>query len=264
MKQIVKMLALDLDVGDESELLKCPKCEGGRSGEKSFGIRRQPEGLLYHCFRASCGARGFVPTGLHRNVPVEKPKKRKANPFYRSMDSYTWVYEFLEDKFPAMTEKLAHQEGVMYSEQVQRILFPCYNHKGYRYAWNARAYPEFNSSPEPKSILYFDNLEQERLHFPVNFLLQKDVTVVEDQVSAMIGSQFAPCIALMGTDLTESSVQLLCSMGIKNLRIALDPDATQKSIKIHNKYRLDFQSVYILTTNKDIKDLDTQTLLEVL
>ena len=163
-----------------------------------------------------------------------------------------------------MTKDIVQEENVMYSEQVQRVLYPCYNSMGYRYAWNARAYKEITPYYNVKSILYFDNKDQEKLHFPVNFRANTTVTVVEDQVSAMIGSQFTPCVSLMGTDLSEGAVQLLCSMGIRHLRIALDPDAMRKAINIYNKYKIDFNSVDILSTSEDIKDLDAKTLNEVL
>ena len=48
--------------------LVCPKCQGGTSKEKSFGLHVSEDGqsAQYQCFRASCGHKGHIPADIPR------------------------------------------------------------------------------------------------------------------------------------------------------------------------------------------------------
>ena len=264
LKKEIKLIASEYDLEEQSELLQCPKCKGGFSKEHSFSIKRLPEGVLYNCFRASCGINGFIPSNRVEPV-VHKHKEKKNNPFKYDVSDPEWLPDFLAGKFPDLSRDTVITEGIRYSEQTQSVLYPCYNYKGFRYAWNARAYPELKPEFNRKSIMYFDSKEEELLHFPA--YINRDLThltVVEDIPSALVLDQYTPCISLLGTNLSENEVRLLTKLGVKNLTIALDPDAMKKAVQLRDKYRLDFYEINILYTPKDIKDLTHQEIQKIL
>lgn len=256
----VRLRGSELEVDQQSELQVCPKCDGGSSNEESFTMYRRPEGVAYICYRASCGFRGFVPSrGVALQTREIKQPKQTTNPFPADVQDLPWyVQEFLCEKFPCMTVDLLEQEGVKWSDSRQRVLFPMFDVRGYKYGYVARAYSDIrNCDFKRKSIQYLDTRSVPVMHFPLGNTRSDTVVAVEDIPSAQILTDVTGInsVALMGVNLSPEEVAHLRTAGYKNIIIALDNDAVAKGIKIARDLKLDFDKAIPLYLPRDIKDM---------
>lgn len=258
MRKQIKLLASEYEVGDQTELIECPACGGGHSNEKSFTMQILPEGVVYICYRASCGIKGFVPN-LRMGEMHVKPKQKQPKPFTCDESPLPeMMIPFLTQKFPCMTAELLNSEGVMYSHERKRILVPMFDARGYRFGLIARSYEIV-----PKAIAYHESYSVPNLHFPLCYKPSQTVVLVEDQFSAMIlCDQGIPTIALMGTHLSEEYVTHLANLGIQTVAFYLDADAVHKAIKFRNEYSLEFKTA-LYYHELDPKDLNHDQIQEL-
>lgn len=258
MRKQIKLLASEYEVGDQTELIQCPACEGGSSHEPSFTMNVLPEGVVYICYRASCGIKGFVPNLRMGEIHV-KPKIKQPKPFVHDESPLPeMMIAFLETKFPCMTRELLDSEGVMYSYERKRILVPMFDARGYRFGLMARSYESV-----PKAIAYHETYSVPNLHFPLGYRPSQRVVIVEDQFSAMILCyQGIPSIALMGTHLSEEYVSHIASLGVHEVIFYLDADAVHKAIKFRREYSLEFKT-RLYYHELDPKDLNHEQIQEL-
>jgi hypothetical protein len=90
------------------------------------------------------------------------------------------------------------------------------------------------------------------------------VLVVEDQLSALRASKWVNTAALCGTNLSNSKVMDLTKTRAKHVIIALDQDASSKSIDYLRKYGPFFEKLSVLTLEKDIKDCTDEEIIHLL
>jgi hypothetical protein len=119
---------------------------------------------------------------------------------------------------------------------------------------------DFSGRRNLKAIAYWFN-DVVKLYFtPVS---GEECVIVEDIPSAIKASRLKPAVALMGTHLNDKQANLIRSLYSKVI-FALDEDATNKSVKLANKYRLYFDEVAVLPLAKDIKDTSYEELENIL
>lgn len=256
----IRLLATEYEIGEQSPLLLCPKCNGGQSNESSLTLNRTPEGTAFICYRASCGIRGFIPARGTALLTQEqrRPKERACNPFPADESPLPdAVIDVLLSKFPCLTEDTLSNEGVMFSMQRNRVLYPAFDCRGYRYAVQARAYPEvYKGEITRKAIMYFENRNVPVMHFPMAWRPEDYTILVEDQVSAMIlCTSSLNSVSLMGTSISPEDINHLNNLGVRKVIVALDNDAVQKGIKIAKDMVLDFDVSVPLYLDKDPKNM---------
>jgi len=257
MNRQIKLMASEYEVGDQTELLVCPFCNGGSSDEPSFTMNITNEGILYLCYRASCSRKGFVPN-LKFGAPPAKKKKKEPNMFTGDISPLQeTMIPLLVNKFPCMTQEIIEREQIKYSHERERFLIPMFDARGYEYGLQARSYNKV-----PKAISYFNVLSVPKLHFPLGYTPSKWVVLVEDQFSAMIlCDQGIPAIALLGTNLSEEDVAHLYKCGIREIIFFLDADAANKAIKFKKEYSLEFKT-HVYYHPQDPKDLKPEQIKE--
>lgn len=269
---------------DDTLTIVCPFCEEDwkRQGRpavwrpsRSLAITRNTEGLLYHCYRATC-ARGN-PGGFISARPAssldyitKKPKKKKQpKPFKWGTNPLSnEQFDFFKYKY-GLTGPEIEEQGFKWAPEIERVVMPVMDIRGYEYAVNARWYVELAdwSNAETKAILYFDNVDVPRMHFPARagYSTSKPLYLVEDIISAIKVSRYAQCAALLGTNVGPDIITHLAEIGFQDIRIMLDPDATGKAIAVKRKYNLYFRNLSVVVlSKKDPKDLSEGELLEVL
>lgn len=251
MRKEIKLLAEGYSIGDQSELLRCPSCNGGVTGENSFTINVTPEGILFVCYRAKCGIKGFVPN--HRYSKVLEIKKRPTKPFLGDISPIPDDrLEFFCNRFPLMTQEIVEREGIQWSNERSRYLLPLLTIEGLQYGLTARSY-----TSDYKVISYFDNTEVPKIHFPVSYNTELDYTViVEDQISAMILCSYGiNAAAITGTNFNDQLAEHLASNRVKTLIFYLDLDAVNKAFKYKKQFSFSF-SCFTFFHKKDPKDLN--------
>lgn len=252
----LKLAAMDLDTGDNTYDISCPAC-GFKS---SFSVARTEEGLVYNCFRNTCGVRGFVPSIGSRmlRLPDKSKETPKPNVFpYKGdlEDIPKDIVAYLCDKYE-LVENDFEVGGWKYSPLTHRLLFPMRNYYGYQYGWVGKQLPN-SKFCGAKSITYMDRDDGIRLSWAVgDNVVPSDwdtVIITEDIISATKTSCLYPSAALLGTNLNAKQAAHLATHFDK-LIIMLDPDATSKALELSNKYRAMFDACHVVTFDKDPKD----------
>ena len=246
----IKLMTEHLAEDEQSELMVCPKCSGGASEEKSFTARKTASGVAFICYRASCGFKGLVKAKGSGLLRYKEPKPKEPKPFTGDRSPLPdYAKSFLASKFP-MGIDFFLERGVKYSHFKNRVLYPINNFRGERYGWVARWYPFVNTTTSAKSILYRDT--DDVLHFATR--PAERMVIVEDWVSAERVGEVVPCVAVLGADLSAQSVELLKSLGVKELTLCLDPDAIAKAVEIKDRLCLEF-TITVLPVKTDPKDM---------
>ena len=251
--------ALDLAVG-ESRYSYCPFCEA--SHENKLSVSRTEEGLLYNCYRGSCGARGFI-SSLPGTTQLElsRPKKKfKAKEFkYGLVDLPKWVVEDLLNKYE-LTEEELNEQGFKYVPKQDRLYSPLFDRNGQEYGGQTKLYG--GGAVGPKTIIYRAR-ETTGLHY-VNCKGRRGeaICLVEDVLSAVKVSRYARGVALLGTGLREEQIAELREE-TDTLILMLDPDMYQKMIGYKKKYSFYFRNFSMIMLSYDPKDTKHSELMRI-
>lgn len=248
---------LELEV-DERRHAHCPFCEAAH--EDSLWLLRTENGLFYECFRAKCGAKGFVSsTGQYREA---KPKSFKPRKFTGTLTTLPDdIRQLAEDRWGITSHEL-EVNRVKYAMEDRALYMPLMNIHGFEYGAETKLlYPK---QGQRKSMRYFDN-EETHVHFPIQWSHTDDqpLVVVEDILSSIKAARILRSAALLGCELTERKA-LVLRMFSKDLVLALDPDAVHKAFTFRKKYGLLFRSFQVAKLSDDPKDLPEEQLEEEL
>lgn len=261
-----RLLAADLAPGDTLRNQVCPSCGGGNTRETSFSVTRQHLGVLWNCYRASCGERGFAGTAGALAQPAWEPKK---------MRPYTGTLEK-----PLVSDRRYFFERFGLDGQVSdayirvndrdEYVLPVGDLNGYVRGYVVRQ-PAWKGDPEPprtgiigrpKALTYFHvDAPLQALYRPGR-QLSDALVVVEDQISAMkIAQEGVTAVALLGTHVNAERVREWSQLRPREVVIALDPDATAAAIQIARTWGLAFDKMRVALLSEDPKDTDNADLL---
>lgn len=262
-EQNLRLALLDLAVG-ETRQITCPFC--GAQHERSLGVTRAPEGIVYRCWRAKCRAKGFIGSSSTDYLPDwenRKTKAKKPKIFDEETTALPDEYiDMLYDKY-TLTEKELIRNGFLYAPNIDRVIMPIYNAMGYKVGVVARTY---DKNPfGPKTINYLED-GRAHLHYARTAHVQSNTAVlVEDIPSAIRVSRYAKGVALLGHALCDATAEEVEETST-DLIVALDPDAVDKAIKLKKKYQLYFNSIRVRVLSSDPKDYesDEQLIEEIL
>jgi len=251
----LKLEALNLNIGDSTQIV-CLFCNA--THESSLSITKIQEGLLYHCFRASCNASGFIPSF---QVPYDGEKKKEFQPkyFHRPLTKLPIKYKLLlKDKYGITNEEIK-DNGFAYDFLENRLYMPIYNRNGFIIGAAAKT---LSDHKQPKVIVYWFN-DAPKLHYVQHSVHYTDgfIVLVEDILSAVKLSRYIPTVALLGTNLSYAMVEDL-KQGINKIILALDPDAVDKALRYKEKYSLYFKEIVVVHLSKDPKDLSEEEIKE--
>lgn len=257
----VTELALTLPEGCTDNDCACPKC-----GVTDFSITRSNGSLKFICFRVSCGFKGYVgskgasiqDTSLVTAKRMFKGKLTKLNLF---------EMEWLHREFGIDYQYL---KCVRWGDDDCRVYYPQYHVDGRIQGYIARFYPDLTTIPMRGAKAYWKPVlsRDSGLCLPNMAVLkmmreQKRVVLVEDYPSCLrILSQLnIPCCCMGGTNLYDSMVSTLLSLGVEQVVIVLDADAVIKAIKMKRSISLAFPDTVVLPlTGPDPKDMSPEEL----
>jgi len=254
----IKTDCLSLAV-DKSMTTTCPFCDGGTSHEKSFSITRECHGILYHCFRATCHAAGFIPAIAGTAVAAKRERQRH---FTRPLSGLPiGVRRFLYEEY-----ELGRQDVDMarwkYDYTRNRLYMPIITEQG----WDAGAVSKALDGSKPKSLTYFWS-PLYRLHVAPSEVDAGPIVVVEDQISAAKVARQARCVALLGTSMSPEVAQRLALLSTKVI-VALDADTWSHSRSIgynmKQKYGLLFENFSVVRLSNDPKAMTDKEIREVI
>lgn len=261
-EQNLRLSLLDLEI-EESRQISCPFC--GAVHERSLGITRLPSGIVYRCWRASCGERGFIRSSAVDYSPHWEKQQKKTytpKPFEYETTSLPKEYRRMFYERYLITDEELDKNGFLYSPEINRVVMPIFNQMGYKVGVVARSYSK--KLRGPKAINYLED-GRPHLHYPPALQpTTKRVVLVEDIPSAIRVGRHARSVALLGHSLCNKTAEDLANTAA-HLVVALDPDATAAAIKLKSEYQVYFNSIQVRVTSADPKDMtDEQILQEVL
>ena len=153
-----------LDIGECTEHLVCPFCNGGSSKERTFVIRKMSTDTAFaRCYRDSCGARGTFKIGHGTLVPSnmqQEPTKKEVVFRERALTDVLTPAELqiVNNKCGTTTLQLV-STGVKVDEYTHRVMFPLFDTKQQQKGWVLRFYDGVSTGePKPKAkTVWFDN-----------------------------------------------------------------------------------------------------------
>lgn len=220
--------------GAERGRYDCPVC-GKRN---TLSVSRQGGVLLYHCFRSSCELHGKVETGLPSPEYLAKVlAARKAQPFsipdyfqhpYAAEAAVDFVVDYQLDRL--MVE---HRLSLRYDPREHRLVFLIPDAA----SQDMRKGPQWPVDAVGRTLnkSYIDRKWKMYGTGEHPFLIRSrdgkgdTLVLVEDAVSAAKVSYVAPCLALLGTNISHHHIPVL--VRYDQAILALDEDATSKAVK---------------------------------
>lgn len=258
----IKLEALDLQL-EESIYAYCPACGGGPEKKRNFSVTRTYDGILYHCFRDSCGIRGFY-SSTKQTYQEKRKKPFKPKTLTRPLRGLSErLTKWLTDTYHLDKELIA-LHGWSHDYQANRLAIPIYSIDGERVAWSCKSLERANT---PKSIEYWEK-ESPKLNVPLIEHRGAKTLLVEDSISSLRVLPFINSVALLGTHMTYETAFLLSKIAPRVV-VALDADTWDKKrggtptgIQLRNKFHLMFESFEVLRITKDPKDMNDEELIE--
>ena len=238
---------------------RCPICHGGNTGEKSFVVTRQPNGLAFICHRASCKISGFV-KDIYNNIYINNNinNNNNTNPYNKKLVylKYNQLY-YLNHKY-GLNNNIINKNKWEFAIEDGGIYMPIF-------ALNAkeigaqvkRLRPGTDRNPKVKS--YWSDAEAIKLHFPYNadFVDPPFVVVVEDIISAVKVSELIDTVALLGTTFNNAKARAIREVS-PNVVFALDPDTFVHNKSVAHDYKKRFGAMFdnfeVVKLSKDPKD----------
>jgi len=240
---------IDIDNG-QTKRMNCPNC----GGYKTFTVTNNMGSILWNCYKASCNVSGTKKTHLSvddiiksRKAAVESLDKFELPnyivPHRDGRQFITWCAKWHLDE-----DKL----NLLYDVKDHRVVFPIV-HDGVMVDAIGRGIA--NIIPKWKRYGKSD--------LPYVTGCGNVAVVVEDCVSAAVVADMGFVgVAVLGTSLSESHKAYLSRFS--TAIIALDPDASPKTLQIAKELRGHVDTVKVLRLQDDIKyrnpeDLDGLT-----
>lgn len=239
--ETVEALAVALPPG-ESLRTTCPKCA---APEKAFSITRTERGLLFKCFRASCGWHGRLtedPTSWHperikRQVKPAAPEVRFL-PFPAEIESW----------FP-LTAAERTKYDIHYCDN-DAVLYRFYGdgQEGSVFRWYDGRVPKCKRYGPAPYAYYYGRAA------PPNVCI-----LVEDCLSAAVIHATLGCaaLALLGTTLTPATLA-----GLSDYILMLDPDAAALTYRYCQMYNGLVHRLVPAIPPADPKDMKREDLRE--
>ena len=232
---------------NESVRIDCPIC----FNKSTFSALNNGTQTIYNCFHADCSIKGRTRNELSKKLFNELEKQKEPEIFYyrnhwedrlpprigykdpslKDFKNYIQKYDLMDYGKIIRYDRYTHRAVFLVKKDdklvdaVGRALYKNKNPKWYRYGNSG--YP---------------------------FITGKSDTaiVVEDVVSALTISKFCTGIALLGTNLLQTHIDVL--KNYKKVGIALDKDASKKAVKILDDLALNM-NVKFLLLEEDIKEM---------
>lgn len=248
--KIIKQLASSMT--GTSKYFDCPSC-----GKKvKLGISIKPEGILYHCFSNSCklNKARLLSSNMSASSMVDiLNRKAKEVPKHTFEPPTYLISGFASENSLRMAAKYDLLEGYLskafktaYDPRLERQVFYYRNENNAVVGAMGRA---LRIHHRPKAHIYPNSLKT-----PWICGTSDQAVIVEDVLSAIKAYNVGKTgIALSGTTLALDYLNLFKKY--KKVYVALDKDASMKSLEIKKLLDVYVKEVKIILLERDLKDL---------
>ena len=234
----------------------CPVCDN----KNTFSVKNMGDAILYNCFHADCGIKGKI------KGEVSKSSFRQEKKVWNTNSSFAIPSHFVEvtrsksavlylKKYNCMDAVDKKKVSVMYDIKQNRIVFLIKDYAD-------KIIDAIGRSLDKNSKVRWLRYGKSTNPFIGNGEIDKNVVViVEDCASACAVSCGFSGLALLGTNLTNSTLSIIKNKWSRAI-ICLDKDATDKALKMSDRL-----SFYLQTDMKmlerDLKCEDKDTIYQM-
>jgi len=257
--QQLNILASTIPTGC-TKYFDCPEC--GR--EKKLGMTNKTQGVVYQCFAASCSIKGII---THNDRPMSKASLLSSIKGLLGIKPMFTVPNYLINGFASeMSLKMAMQydlikpytEDVLHTAYDPKLMRQVFFHKDLKGKVVGAFGRALLFGVKPKSYIYPNSIKT-----PIVLGESKVAVVVEDMFSAVrVYNSGSTGISLSGTAVHVDYLDFF--KGYDKIIIALDKDATVKSLRAKKLLKFVCNNVIILPLQKDIKDMTHEEVIKLL
>lgn len=243
----------DIEIGQTKNTHHCKE---GRNNDRCY-ITRNTDVTLFYCHH--CGKRGAIMEKFGRvKQAKEGDASGRVHGGVRGCSLPTDI-SYSIGEWPArgklwlakggINDQECSDRGIGYSPMLQRVVLPV-TYEGEFQGYVARAVME---GQEPKYLTKYKEKDKFIYHIDRG---TDDVVIVEDILSCIRISRFKSCIAMLGTNVSDSLLALLVRR-YSNYIVWNDYDNPEVKIKAHKlKQHLElFGDTKLLVTDLDPKEL---------
>ncbi len=255
-------LALTLYDGESRAGVLCPACKGGRSGERSLSINRDKHRAYYKCWRASCSCSGLVNLGANYVVARKEQLGGKRHVLETSPQNINEsISNILRAKWYLTDDEIRRAElgtTKLHCMKAEcRLYVPLF-----RFDRTIRGYVarDLEGEESKKALTFKFRTEEPNLGWHPNRKSSK-LIIVEDAISSIRASTYMNACCLLGTHLDKNKVDDIVRNGFTEAYLALDKDATRKSVLTAIEWRNRLK-LNVVRLDRDIKDLQPNELKE--
>jgi len=236
---------LDLKTS-ESVRIDCPIC----FNKNTFSAVNNGIQTIYNCFHADCNIKGRTRSPLSKRLFQEVEKQKEPEIFYyrhhwENVTGLSIVNQYNNKDFINYIKKYDLQDYlpvIRYDRHLHRAVFLIYKEDKIIDAVGRDLY-------KTKRIKWY---RYGNSGYPFIYGKGDTAIIVEDVVSALKLSKFCVGIALLGTNLLQSHIDVIKKY--KKVGVALDKDATKKALKLADDLSLNM-NVKFLMLDEDVKEM---------
>ena len=234
----------------ESVRIDCPIC----FNKNTFSATNDGRQTIYNCFHADCNIKGKTRSPLSKKLFEQLEEKKESEVFYvrnhwevqsTNRDYLNYIKHYNLEPFAF--------DLIRYDRHLHRAVFLIFNKDSKIVDAVGRSLYKDKKS---KWYRYGNS------GYP--FIAGKGDTaiIVEDVVSVLILCKYCVGIALLGTNLLQSHIDVL--KNYKKVGIALDKDASKKAIKLLDDLALNMNVKFLLLEDdiKEMIDEDVEKLVD--
>ena len=256
----IRIAMQEMYEGQTRRDIMCPFC-GDTTG--AFSVTRTVDKVLFHCFRASCGASGFVQSDGPPKVTSTSGTKKTAKKL--TIDIYpieAWEWRGIYD---IEKEIIGSHYG---KDKYGRVVVSLYDKHMRLVGMHAKRDAVLECSyTGPKAVTY--KLDEGPYYF---YLRRGDgsfpLVIVEDIFSAgVFNTAGYASLALLGTSASHDMLKEIkfLSRNTDKILVALDPDAITKGIMLKEKLNslMPGKQVGVAWLDKDPKFYNRKEIVEI-
>ena len=229
----------------------CPVCKGGTSEEKSLSITRN-EGLVWQCYRSTCGVKGAT-----HSATSSKGTTKKEHPTWEGTTHKLPIK--VRDRIETLWGIKNPPHWYWTTDFGGRVAMSVRSQSDTHRGWLLRSI----TGTQRTKVLNFINPDEESLSWYKTKPFAATV-LVEDIPSALRASTYVNSVALLGTGVGSDRASEIARHSTRPLVVALDQDATDIAFRIARKWSLLWEDVVVLPLTKDIKNMNEEELKELL
>ena len=274
----VEDAAAELLPGERKTGVLCPFCGGGRTRERTLGISKDEDGLVFfRCFRVSCGIQGRTRSSVRGWAGDPTTKRREPKKEIQRLDlsllqgvgGSLWderlrrLYDLGTNEYDRLGWRVLDK-----GRDTERLAIPVRGRESDLRGYEVKA---FDTRYGPKSRLIHAPTSPEAplwgsyISPQVPPLVRRPLVVVEDSISALKVSRHTDSYCLLGTDVsTDKGLELADISGDRPIYLCLDKDASEKAAIVTRKMRFLLPNLRNVPIMRDLKFYTDQEILNLI